>query len=100
MATRENKIEFIPTTVPRLSKWNPNFSSIRTEPLVNHFLPTPEDKKRALETIQRHDPLIRLGMSQGPLEVWKSLLWWGIFVLGDKFSLVYELPYEVASLNR
>ena len=52
------------------------------EPLVNHFLPTAEDKKRATEAIQRDDPLVRLGISQGPPEMWKSLFWWGIFVGG------------------
>jgi hypothetical protein len=62
------------------------------EPLVNHFLPTPEDKKRALETIQRDDPLIRLGMSQAPPKVWKSLLWWGIFVLG--MSLAWYMSFH------
>lgn len=62
------------------------------DPIVNHFLPTPEDKKRALETIQRDDPLIRLGMSQGPPEVWKSLLWWGIFVLG--MSLAWYMSFH------
>ena len=62
------------------------------DPIVNHFLPTPEDKKRALETIQRDDPLIRVGMSQGPPEVWKSLLWWGIFVLG--MSLAWYMSFH------
>ena len=62
------------------------------EPLVNRFLPAPEDKKRALETIQRDDPSLRLGMSQGPPEVWKSLLWWGIFVLG--MSLAWYMSFH------
>ena len=62
------------------------------EPFVNHFLPTPEDKKRALETIQRDDPLLRLGISQGPPEVWKSLLWWGIFALG--MSLAWYMSFH------
>jgi hypothetical protein len=62
------------------------------EPLVNRFLPTPEDKKRAFETIQRDDPLIRLGISAGPPEVWKSLLWWGIFVLG--MSLAWYMSFH------
>ena len=29
------------------------------EPFVNHFPPTAEDKKRALETIHRDDPILR-----------------------------------------
>ena len=62
------------------------------EPLVNHFLPKPEDKQRALETIQRDDPLLRLGMSQGPPEVWKSLLCWGIFVVG--MSLAWYMSFH------
>jgi hypothetical protein len=62
------------------------------EPFVNHFLLTPEDKKRALETIQQDDPLIRLSMSQGPPEVWKSLLWWGIFVVG--MSLAWYMSFH------
>ena len=59
------------------------------EPLVNHFLPTAEDKKRAAETIQRTDPLVRLGISTEPPEVWKSLLWWGILIVG--ISLAWYL---------
>ena len=62
------------------------------EPIVNHFLPTPEDKQRALETIRRYDPLLRLGMSQGPPEAWKSLLLWGIFVLG--MSLAWFMSFH------
>lgn len=56
------------------------------DPIVNHFLPTPEDKKRALDVIKRDDPLVRLGMSQESPEVWKSLLWWAIFVVGMGFA--------------
>jgi hypothetical protein len=62
------------------------------EPLVNHFLPTAEDKKKAIEAIQRADPLARLGISQGPPEMWKSLLWWGIFVVG--MSLVFYMSFR------
>jgi hypothetical protein len=58
-------------------------------PVVNRFLPTTEDKKRALEVMQRDDPFARLGISQGPPELWKSLLWWGIFVVG--MSLAWYL---------
>jgi hypothetical protein len=56
-------------------------------PLEDRLLPTPEDKKRALEDINRDDPLVRLGMTQDSPEVWKSLLWWGIFVLGASLAL-------------
>jgi hypothetical protein len=51
-------------------------------PLVDRFLPTAEDKMKAVEEIHRTDPLLRLGISKGPPEVWKSLLWWAILVVG------------------
>jgi hypothetical protein len=51
-------------------------------PLEDRLLPTTEDKQRALEDMQRNDPLVRLGISQESPAVWKSLLWWGIFVFG------------------
>ena len=56
-------------------------------PFEGRLLPTPEDKKRALEDIKRDDPLVRLGMTQDSPEVWKSLLWWGIFVVGASLAL-------------
>jgi hypothetical protein len=61
-------------------------------PLEDHLLPTPEDKRRALENIKRDDPLVRLGMTQDSPEVWKSLLWWGIFVLGA--SLAWYMSFH------
>ncbi len=61
-------------------------------PLENHFLPTPEDKKRALDIIKRDDPLVRLGMSQESPEMWKSLLWWGIFVGG--MSIAWYMSFH------
>ncbi len=61
-------------------------------PLEDRFLPTPEDKKKALEDIKRDDPLVRLGMTQDSPEVWKSLLWWGIFVLGG--SLAWYMSFH------
>jgi len=63
-------------------------------PFVNHFLATPEDQQRALETVQRYDPLLRLGVSQSPPEVWKSLLWWGIFVLGMGLAWYMSFHYH------
>ena len=54
--------------------------------IEDRLLPTPEDKKKALEDIKRDDPLVRLGMTQDSPEVWKSLLWWGIFLVGMSFA--------------
>ena len=61
-------------------------------PIEDRFLSTPEDKKRALEAINRDDPLVRLGMTQDSPEVWKSLLWWGIFVVG--MSLAWYMSFH------
>ncbi len=62
-------------------------------PLINRFvLRTPEDNKRLLESTERDDPLRRLGMTQGPPEVWKSLLWWFIFLLG--MGLVWYMSFQ------
>jgi len=33
-----------------------------------------------------------LGMSQGPPEVWKYLLWWGIFLVG--MSLAWYMSFH------
>jgi len=51
-------------------------------PIEERLFPSPESKQTALEEIRRDDPLVRLGMSQDPPEVWKSLLLWAIFVVG------------------
>jgi hypothetical protein len=51
-------------------------------PIEDRLFPTRESKDEALKEIRRDDPLVRLGVSQEPPAVWKSLLWWGIFVVG------------------
>lgn len=55
---------------------------VLVSPLLDHILPTPDDKARAFDEMQRNDPLARLGLSKDPPAVWKSLLWWAIFIVG------------------
>src|SRR5215475_9132897 len=52
------------------------------DPLFNRLFPTRESKDKALEEMRRDDPLAWLGISHEPPEIWKSLLWWVIFVVG------------------
>jgi hypothetical protein len=56
-------------------------------PFVQMLWPTPEEQRREFEIIQKTDPLRRLGISTDPPEIWKSLLWWSIFIVGMGLAL-------------
>ena len=47
---------------------------------------TEQETREALEQIKRDDPRVRLGMTNEPPELWKSLLLWFIFVVGGGLS--------------
>ena len=57
------------------------------KPFVQMFWPTPGEQRRKFEIIQATDPLRRLGISTDPPEIWKSLLWWSIFIVGMGLAL-------------
>jgi hypothetical protein len=60
-----------------------NWLGRRLERLVGVSLGrTPQETAETREMMDQTDPLRRLGISNKAPEVWKSLLWWGILVVG------------------
>lgn len=56
-------------------------------PIFDRYLHlTEQETREALEQLRRDDPLVRLGMTHEPPELWKSLLFWFIVVVGGGLS--------------
>lgn len=52
-------------------------------PIVRIFWKSEEERQRKSEEIHaEYDPLHQLGISTDPPAVWKSLLWWAMWVVG------------------
>ena len=68
------------------------FGRVLLLPLARLFWPTSQEQQSKAETIRaQDDTLMRLRISTDPPEVWKSLLWWTIFLVGMGLAMYVSM---------